>query len=88
VNEATLIEAAKQFKADADTYAATQQTMDDLELDVKLAVRAGFPPAAAEQARDDYRSRNWAPSYRARAVAARALCAEIGVSVADLKYAL
>jgi hypothetical protein len=89
MNKPTLIvEAAKAFKAASDEYEKARTQMEDLEIDVKLAVRAGYPAAAAEQARDEYRNKTWGPAYRARSKAGKALAEAIGVAPNDLKYSL
>jgi len=83
-----ILEAAAAFKAASDKYDEARVEMENLELDVKLAVRAGYPAAAAEKARDEYRTGTWSPSYRARAEAGKALCAAVGVEPDKLKYSL
>lgn len=88
MDEATLTAAAERFKAAARKYHEVNEQADNLELDVKLAIRTGYPAAAAEKARDDYRRETWLPAYRERKEAALALCAAMGVQPDDLKYSL
>jgi hypothetical protein len=88
MDEATLIAAAERFKITSKTFTEVQEHMEGLELDVKLAIRSGFPPAASEKVRDEYRTGTWMPAYRERKASAAMLCEAIGVSIEELKYSL
>jgi hypothetical protein len=80
--------AAARFKAAAKAFAETVKQVEELELDVRIALRSNIPALDAEQARDSYRQNNWYPAYKEREDAAQALCKAIGVSASDLKYSL